>query len=512
MKILLVEKIREADEYTIKNEPIPSIDLMERAAFQLYKWIKKRVDKYNSVKLFVGPGNNGGDGLVLARLLANKQYNVTVYIVRYSDKTSDDFQVNYNRLVEMGMSENIYEIKNKKDLPKLSDQDLLIDALFGSGLTRPATGIAADAIELMNGSGAVTIAVDIPSGLFADKHSEPNNGAIISADYTLSFQMPKLAFLLPENDRFVGKWEIMDIGLSSEYINGTSTKQYFMQKRDIAPMLQKRKKFDHKGTYGHALLIAGSYGKMGAAILASKACLRSGVGLLHTHIPKSGYEIMQTATPETMLSIDRYDNYFSEIPKMGNFDAVGIGPGLGVEQQSQMAMKLLLQEYQSPIVFDADALNILSENKTWLAFLPKGSILTPHPKEFERLTTTWSDDFEKLNNLKAFCFKYGVYVVLKGAHTATCFPDGNIYFNSTGNPGMATAGSGDVLTGMITGLLAQGYSSAHAAVIGVYLHGLAGDIAVKKTGQEALLAGDIVEEIGRAFKRVIGDWSLVIGH
>jgi NAD(P)H-hydrate epimerase len=502
MKILSTAKIREADAYTIKHEPILSIDLMERAAFQLYLWIKKRVDKEHAIHIFAGVGNNGGDGLVLGRLLAKKGYQVKIHTVRYSDKGSKDFQINYQRLIDLDMGSQINEVSEAKDLPKPGEEDLLVDALFGSGLTRPVTGIAAEAIRVMNESPAVTIAVDIPSGLFADSHSDQKTGAIVRADYTLSFQMPKLAFALPQNDGFVGQWYILDIGLSPEFINAADCKNFYMQKRDIAPMLKKRRKFDHKGTFGHAMLIAGSYGKMGAAILSSKACLRSGVGLLHTHIPKSGYEIMQTAAPETMLSIDRYDNYFSEVPDLSMHNAVGIGPGLGMERQSQMALKVLIQEYGAPIVLDADALNILAENKTWLAFLPAGSILTPHPKEFERLVGKWSDDFEKLQLLKNFCAKHNIYVVLKGAHTATCFPDGKIYFNSTGNPGMATAGSGDVLTGIILGLLAQKYSPGQAAVIGTYIHGLAGDMARKKHGEEAMIAGDIIEGVGAAFKKI----------
>jgi NAD(P)H-hydrate epimerase len=503
MKILPVEKIREADEFTIKNEPIPSIDLMERAALQLFAWVRKRVDKHHNIHVFAGVGNNGGDGLVLARQLSKVGYRVKIHIIRYANKTSTDFQVNYDRLLELEMTANINEVKEKRDLPVLTDDDLVVDALFGSGLARPVNGIAAEAIRKINESPAVTIAVDIPSGLFADTHSDSKLGAIVRADYTLSFQMPKLAFLLPENDPYVGQWHILDIGLSSEYINSAETRNYFMQRRDIAPMVKTRRKYDHKGTFGHALLIAGSYGKMGAAILASRACLRSGVGLLHAHIPKAGYEIMQTATPETMLNIDRYDNYFSEVPDLAMYNAVGIGPGLGTEKQSQMALKLLIQEYQHPIVFDADALNILAENKTWLSFLPAGSILTPHPKEFERLVGKWKDDFNKLDFLRAFCLKHNIYVILKGAHTATCFPDGRIFFNSNGNPGMATAGSGDVLTGIILGLLAQGYSPGRAAVIGVFLHGLAGDMVKKEKGMNAMVASDITEKIGNAFKRLL---------
>ena len=504
MKILPVEKIREADAYTIKHEPIPSTDLMERAAFQAYRWIKKRVDKAHQIHIFAGIGNNGGDGLVIARLLSKKGYQVKVYAVRYSNKTSQDFQINHDRLKELDTATDISDVMSKQDLPQLGDNDLIVDALFGSGLARPVKGIAAEAIARMNHSAAVTVAVDIPSGLYADTHTNPKDGEVVRADYTLSFQMPKMAFMLPENDRFVGKWHILDIGLSSDYINAAETRTYFMMKRDISPMLHQRRKFDHKGTFGHALLIAGSYGKMGAAILASRACLRSGVGLLHTHIPKVGYEIMQTASPETMLSIDRYDNYFSEVPELAAYNAVGIGPGLGIEKQSQMALKLLIQNYPAPIVFDADALNILAENKTWLPFLPANSVLTPHPKEFERLAGKWSNDFHKLQLLREFCAKFNVHVVLKGAHTASCFPDGNIYFNSSGNPGMATAGSGDVLTGLFLGLLAQGYSPGQAAVIGVYLHGLAGDIGMKKRGVEAMVAGDIIEEIGSAYKKLNG--------
>jgi len=501
MKILPVNKIREADAYTIKNEPIASIDLMERAALQLYKWIKKRVDKTHIIHVFAGLGNNGGDGLALSRMLAKKGYEVNIHIIRYSDKTSGDFQANYERLTKEGLENNIFDMNEGDKLSEMSGDDVIVDAIFGSGLARPIKGFIAKVIEYINKQPAVTISIDIPSGLFADRHSDAKNSAIVSADYTLSFQFPKLAFLLPENDSFAGQWHVLDIGLSHEYINNVKATEFYMQKRDITPMLKQRKTFSHKGTYGHALLIAGSYGKMGAAILASSGCLRSGVGLLHTHIPKAGYQIMQTATPETMLSIDRYENYFSEVPNLDPYNAIGVGPGLGKEHQSQMALKLLIQNYKNPIVFDADALNILAENKTWLSFLPKGSILTPHPKEFERLAGKWGDDYHKLGKLREFCFKYQVYVVLKGAYTAICFPDQTIYFNSTGNPGMGTAGSGDVLTGIITGLLAQGYSPGVAAVIGVYLHGQAGDIAAKKISREALVAGDIIENIGKAFNK-----------
>lgn len=501
MKILPVKRIREADAYTIANEPIADIELMERAAGQLFRWITKRVDSSHRFFVFAGPGNNGGDGLALSRLLTDAGYKVNVYVVRYSDKTSDSFQKNYDRFEAID-KEMLYNLKENNPFPEILKDDVVVDALFGSGLTRPVKDFPGEVIDMMNATPALKIAIDVPSGLFADITSKTSDGEIVRADYTLSFQFPKLAFLLPENDAFVGRWHVLDIGLHPDFIKSVPVKNFYSTRQDVAMILKPRKKFSHKGTYGHALLIAGSYGKMGAAILAAHAALRSGVGLLHVHIPKVGYSIIQTALPEAMLSIDRYENYFSDIPELSMYNAIGIGPGLGTQHQSQMALKLLIQQYPRPMVMDADALNILAENKTWLAFLPAYSIFTPHPKEFERLAGKWKDDFERLKKQREFAEKFQMVVVLKGAYTSICTPQGDCYFNSTGNPGMATAGSGDVLTGILTSLLAQGYASVEAAILGVYLHGLAGDIAARKLSEEAMIAGDIVANLGRAFKKL----------
>jgi NAD(P)H-hydrate epimerase len=498
MKIFPGEEIKKADAYTIANEPIQSIDLMERAAKKLTKWISKRVDNTHVIRIFAGSGNNGGDGLALARLLAKKKYLVEVYIIKGEGKYSPDCETNLNRLQEIETL-RINFLKEAKDFLLIDEDDIVVDALFGSGLSRPVSGFVAEIIDFINKSSAIKVAIDVPSGLFIDRHSNEKEGAIVRADYTLSFQMPKLAFMHPENDKFVGRWKIVDIGLSADFINQAATKYFFIEKKDARLLIKARPKFSHKGFFGHAMMVAGGEGKFGAAVLSAKACLRSGVGLLHVHIPKSGSSILQTATPETMLSIDKNESYFSEVPDLSAYSAIGVGPGIGMEKQSQNALKMLIQNYQKPMVFDADTLNILSENKTWLSFLPKGSILTPHPKEFERLAGKWKNDFEKIEMQREFAFKFGVYVVLKGAHTSTCFPDGDVYFNSTGNPGMATGGSGDVLTGIITGLLAQGFTPGAASVLGVYLHGLAGDLAAKKRGLEAMLAGDIIEKLGKAF-------------
>jgi len=503
MKILPVDKIREADAYSIANEPIADIDLMERAAGQLFRWVAKRVDRSHRFIVFAGLGNNGGDGLALSRQLTAAGYDVHVYVVRYSDKNSNSFQINYERFENLG-NKKLHELKKEDQFPEITEEDVVVDALFGSGLTRPVKGFPGEAIQHINASAAIKIAIDVPSGLFVDSSSRELDGEIVRADYTLTFQFPKLAFLMPENESFAGSWHVLDIGLHPDYINKVSVSNFYSGRKDVIPILKQRRKFSHKGTYGHALLVAGSYGKMGAAVLAAHAALRSGVGLLHVHIPKVGYSVMQTALPEAMLSIDRYENYFSDIPELTLFNAVGVGPGLGMQHQSQMALKLLIQQFKFPMVFDADALNILSENKTWLAFLPHYSILTPHPKEFERLAGKWNNDFERLEKQRLFAEKYQVVVVLKGANTSICTPQGDCYFNSTGNPGMATAGSGDVLTGILTSLLAQGYSSVEAAILGVYLHGLAGDLAAKKLGMEAMIAGDIIMNLGKAFRKLNG--------
>lgn len=498
MKILSVDKIRDADAYTIKHEPISSLDLMERASEKLFMWVCEYVDNKKSIEIFVGLGNNGGDGLALGRMLMNEGYEVSINVLRYSDNITDDFQINYDRLLDLDK----HVVKNISSLDEFNAVDentVIIDAIFGSGLSRPVIGFTGKIINEINKSKSIVIAIDIPSGLFSDVTSKNNGGAIINADYTLSFQFPKIAFLVPENDLHVGQWNILDIGLHHDFINSTITSNHYVINEDVVHTLKTRPKFSHKGTFGHALIIAGSFGKMGAAILCSRACLKSGVGLLHTHIPRSGITALQSSTPETMLSIDNDENYFSEVPDLNSFNAIAIGPGIGQSEQTLKALKLLIQNSNSPMVLDADALNILSNNPTWLAFLPQSSILTPHPKEFERIVGGWNNDFECLDKQKALAQKHGIYVVLKGANTSICFPDGQIFFNSTGNPGMATAGSGDVLTGIITGLLASGYSPAVSSVMGVYLHGLAGDLSAVENGMEATTAGDIIENLGKAF-------------
>jgi len=499
MKILTAQQIRETDAYTIEHEPIESIDLMERAAKICVDWITKHLDKTKPFRFFCGLGNNGGDGLAIARMLHEKDYKVHVYVVRHSQNCSEEFKVNEQRLIKINI--NIVDLaEDFESKIDLESDDIIIDAIFGSGLNKPIEGWVGELVQLINRSTCEIISIDIPSCLFCEDNSKNDFKKIVKATNTLTFEVPKLAFLFPSTGECTGVFTILDIGLDKEFISGIKSPNNFLAKKDVLPLLKSRTKFSHKGTYGHALLVAGSYGKMGAAVLSSHACMKSGAGLLTTHVPKCAYEIMQTSIPEAMISVDSSEHFLSDNIHLDKYDAIGIGPGIGTEKQTQNILKLLIQNSSIPMVIDADAINIISENKTWIPFIPKNSILTPHPKEFERLVGKIADDYERYKTQKEFALNNGVYVILKGAHTSIACPDGEVYFNSTGNPGMAKGGSGDVLTGIITGLLAQGYTPKEACIVGVYMHGLAGDIAAEDFGQESMIASDIIKSLGEAFK------------
>lgn len=497
MKILNTEQTRAADAFTIANEPIASIDLMERAALAFCKWYTTHFSPRKKLAIVCGRGNNGGDGLAISRILHDRGYDSTTYVVELNKDGSDDFETNKRRLSDLT---TIHDLSAETNLKSLKNYDVIIEGLFGTGLSRVVEGFYASVIDSINGSSAQVISIDVPSGLFADQYQE--GGAIVEAEYTLSFQLPKLAFLLPQNQNYVGNWKIVDIGLDQNFIHSQDTAYEFTSVQEATSLLHIRSRFSHKGTYGRALLIAGSRGKMGAAILASRAALRSGLGLLTVQTPACGYSIIQTAVPEAMAEMDENEDFISESLEYNSYDAIGCGPGIGTQDETLGVLKRLLAVADKPVVLDADALNLIAEHRELLHSLPKHSILTPHPGEFQRLVGEWKSDYEKLEKLRAFSASYEVVVVLKGAFTAVALPDGQIKFNSSGNPGMATGGSGDVLTGVITALLAQGYTPYISAILGVYLHGAAGDLACEKKGEEGLIASDIVENIPKSIKNL----------
>jgi NAD(P)H-hydrate epimerase len=498
LKILSAKQIKELDQYTIAHEPVASIDLMERACRAFTDWFVLHFKPVKKIGVVCGTGNNGGDGLGIARMLKEIGFSVKVWIVRGEVKESADFKLNFQRL---GNKIPAFDIVTEQDKNLFKDCDILIDGIFGSGLSRPPEGIYAQAIACINATPAIRVAIDIPSGLMTDAHS---TGVTVKADHTVTFQLPKLAFLMPENSTCVGQWHLVDIGLSKIFLKELETNHFYVTASSIRKILKPRSKFAHKGNFGHALLLAGAKGKMGAAVLAARAALRSGLGLLTVRVPAGGNVIMQVSVPETMTSIDNSEDYLTEFPTDLPYETIGIGPGLGQHTDTVKMLVRLLESYPKPVVLDADALNILASNRELLHLIPANSILTPHPKEFSRFVGEWKNDFERLELLKKFAAEIKSIIVLKGAHTTIALPDGTCYFNSTGNPGMATGGSGDVLTGILTGLLAQGYAPAEAAILGVFLHGSSGDLAARELGMNSLISGDLITHLPRAFKAIQG--------
>ena len=492
MKILKAQQVQEADKYTMKTEPILSINLMERAAGNCTDKIAQLYDYRKNMHIFAGPGNNGGDGLVIARKLYEKGYEVNVSVLKFTDKFSDDFKTNLKRLEKLPEIE-IFYLEKSNNFPQLNKNDILIDAIFGSGLSRPAEGLPAEIIKKINDSGLPVLSIDAPSGLQAEEN--PSSFTAIKACHTFTFEFPFLSFFFPENETYTGQFHIIPIGLSDEYVKNTPTDFYMTEPEMIKPLIKQRSKFSHKGTYGHGLLFAGSYGKAGASLLAAEAACRSGAGLITAAVPAKNYRILQTALPEAMLQIDSEDTFLTGLPDLSPFDAIAVGPGIGFNQATENLLEKLILSSDKPIVFDADALTILSKRPDLLKKIPVGSILTPHPKEFERLAGKQKNHYRRLIKQQQLAKELKSVIILKGAHTTICNPHGACTFNTTGNPGMATGGSGDVLTGMLLGLKAQGYSSEEAALIGVYLHGAAGDRAAEKKGQESMIAGDITDHI-----------------
>lgn len=502
MKLLSASQLKYLDQSTIEQKPIASIDLMEKAAAECAKWILTHLTNENFV-IFAGKGNNGGDGLAIARLLFQQGKEVAVFIVENSSQFSADCLTNLERLPkEIALA----YLNENTDFSLSFPQDCaIIDAVFGLGLSRELPQWIQHLLKLLNQQKALRIAIDLPSGMFADPPQKPSTH-IFRADYTLTFHKPKINMLLPSVGNFVGKIVVLDIGLLTE-LEQTLESNYFLNTlsfiRSLYHQKQPRAIFSHKGTYGHALLVAGSYGKGGAAILAAKACMNSGVGLLSVLTPKCNYVSLQTSIPEAMYLPNDDDSHLTAFPNTPNFEAIGIGCGIGTHPETATMLKLAIQNTTRNLVLDADALNILSENPTWLSFLPPQTILTPHPKELTRLIGTWQDETECMHKMLDFAQRYNCLLLLKGAFSRIATPEGKIYFNTTGNPAMASAGMGDALTGIITALLAQGYLPQEALSIGVFVHGLAADLYIEATHSPYLTASQLISHLGEAFKTLM---------
>ncbi len=496
MKIFSAEQIYEADKITIEKNGITSTDLMEHAATQLFNWMHARLQGAPvKIHIFCGIGNNGGDGLVLGRHMLHHGYNVHMYVVNFSDKRSKDFLINYDRVKEFKVWPKL--LTCREDFPEIGREDIVVDAIFGIGLNRAPLDWVKDLMKYINAAGAFTVSVDVPSGLYPNSAPEDPE-AVIMANVVLTFQAPKISFFLPGTGRYIQQWEIIDIGLDPEYLATVPVEIELIGKYEVLPMYVPREKYAHKGTYGHGLIIGGSHGKIGAVVLASSACLRSGAGLVTAYMPSCGYEILQTSVPEAMVITDTEERHISNITYEIQPTVVGLGIGMGTDDETIKTFEAFLKANKAPLVIDADGLNMLAKKKALLKLLAPNTVLTPHPGELERLIGEWTDDFDKIAKTKAFAQKHQVIVLIKGANSITVAGD-KLFVNSSGNPGMATAGSGDVLLGMITGFIAQGYPPLQATIFATYLHGRAGDLSVNDFGYQALIASDLIHGIGDAF-------------
>lgn len=510
LPVLTADQLRQADAWIIAHETITSIELMERAAIRCVEWLEGHRSRFfqsttieeQPYLILVGPGNNGGDGLAMARLLHAAGHPVRVCRPFSALGSTDDNSLNHSRLENSGVV--MLEESGGGRPPDILPGEVVIDALFGIGLSRPLQGDQRRFVKGLNASKATVISVDLPSGLFPEDNHGNDPEAIVQATWTLTFHVPKLAFLLPDGMPFVGSWVVLRIGSFTELIEQQTNPYSILEQEDLPSHLPIRSPSAHKGDFGHALLMTGGRGMFGAAVMAARAAARSGVGRLSVHLPYDGREVIHVTAPEAMVLADRNAEELTELQDHSNFTAVGVGPGIGTSTSTAKCFKALIQTASVPLVIDADALNILAEEPTWAAFLPSGSLLTPHPGEADRLFGPSVSPFERLQKARDHGRKFRVVVVLKGARTAICAPDGRVFFNMTGNAGMAKGGSGDVLTGLLTGLMAQGLSSLKAALVGVYLHGLAGDLASADLGQDAMTADDLPDYFAQAFLALRG--------
>lgn len=503
MKILSPQQLKEVETQTIKIQDIELINLMERAATAVLNWLKSKLDvTQNHFTIICGVGNNGGDGLALGRLLNNENSQVRIYLQENNSYSLDNL-TNQKRLKDLKIPVERFTTATQFEIPPYT---IIIDCIFGYGLNRPIESDWKSVITQINQAPNTVISIDVPSGLFCDQINKDND-LIVQSEITLTFQTPKLGLLLSDNQRYVKEFEILDISLDLESIANQDSKLNYISS-DFIPYFHKgRAKFSHKGEFGHALVIGGSHGKIGANVLTTKAIMKSGAGLVTSYIPKCGYEILQTSFPEAMVLTDFSEDRITAFPKIDKFNAIAVGPGMGTDEKTLLVFEQFLNETdlnEKSLVLDADAINLLAQNHSLISKLPDNTILTPHEIELKRLIGEWKDDYEKIEKTRSFAQKYKLIIVSKSAHTAIFSPSGEIYFNSTGNPGMATAGSGDVLTGIITGHVAKGFEALEAAIFGVFIHGFSGDLAKQKLGEESLIASDIINYLPIAYKQLFG--------
>lgn len=503
MKIVSSQSLRDIDRQTCEAQGVTGLELVERAATAVSCEIISRFLPGQRIVVMAGPGNNGADALATARMLVEQGYkHVEIFLFNIKGRLSADCDAERQQLIGLD-GVDFTEITQEFRPPYLGSDDVVLDGLFGSGLRDPLSGGFVSVARYINDSGAYVVSIDVPSGMFGEWNENVNRRDMVHADLTLAFQTPRLAFFFEENREVVGEWKLLDIELDEQAIRQTPCDFYFVEAQTVRPRLRPRMLFSGKRDYGSALIMAGSLGMMGAAIMCSRAALQSGAGLVTVHSARCGMQILQGAVPEAMFEPDKREAYISDMDVHHEHQVVAVGPGIRTHDETLNAFENLLHRVKCPLVVDADAINCISKRPELLDMLPPMTVLTPHIGEFDRLFGEHGSSEERLRKAMEMAKRYNIILVIKGHYTTTVRPDGRVYINSTGNPGMATPGSGDVLTGVIAAFIAQGYRPELAATIGVYVHGLAGDLAAEQTGEYGLLASDISAKVGMAIKQLI---------
>jgi ADP-dependent NAD(P)H-hydrate dehydratase / NAD(P)H-hydrate epimerase len=511
MKVVTAAEMKKIDNVTIEGMGIPALLLMERAGTAVAARAEE-LSTSRKVLVLCGSGNNGGDGLVAARHLLNNGYLVKVVLLNRLDRLSTDCKKQYQIAKKMGVPIDYRKVLNSSDLHGA----LVIDAVFGTGLSRAVSGEMAAMFRFVNDAPVSVVAVDIPSGISSD--SGEILGEAIKADYTVTFGLPKRGHFLYPGAEYSGRLYVEDIGFPSGLLRADSIRTELVNRESAEVLLPERQHNSYKGDYGHVLVVAGSRGRTGAALMTAKACMRAGSGLVTIGVPESIMDIFQgRVTEEMTLPLPDDGNgmlHAKALDAILEFsfqkaDILAVGPGMGVSPNTEKIIKTLITSSGVPMVIDADGLNSLRDSAEIFNNAKSPVIVTPHPGEMARLISKGGTvlrpqinyiERDRIGTALSFAKETGVYVVLKGVPTVIASPEGDAFINTTGNPGMATAGAGDVLTGIIASLVGQGVSPLKASALGVYLHGLAGDEAAKITGEHSLIASDIIDALPRAFR------------
>ncbi|MCM1021494.1 MAG: NAD(P)H-hydrate dehydratase [Muribaculum sp.] len=502
MKLFTNDQIRSIERQVIKNEGVTTIELVERAASAISWEIMSRWRQSKKVLIFAGPGNNGADALAVASMLIEEGYTVEALLFNIFDKLSEACIHYRDKLKEMSPT-SLTEITSDFTPPFISTDILVIDGLFGSGLKEPLTGGFQSLVDYINNSSATIISIDIPSGMFAEWNDRILSRNAIHATLTLAIEFPRLAFFIPDNAEFLGEWKVLDIKLASAEVRTEKSPYFLLEKADAHRLIRRRNKFTSKSDYGSCLLAAGSYGMMGAAVMAARGALRAGVGRITVHSPRCGFNALQTGLPEAMFEHDSNDIVITNITLKHDYNVIAVGPGIGTHEYTVRAVEALISAAQKPLVIDADALNCIAQRPSMLDHIPPMSVITPHSGEFDRLFGAHTSHELRLKKAIEKAKYYNIIILLKGYYTTVIRPDGKIYFLNNGTPAMATPGSGDVLTGIISALMAQGYSPDISAALGAFIHSQAGTIAAAEHGEYGVLASDIANATGKAIKIIM---------